>query len=98
MEKLLELRRPERVLSEVEGCPYLGRRAELLASLLGLRSARRVDPAATWTAVIYAVFFNTSAEFFDPKPTQLQMAYSIWLPARCQGRSRDRTPDRALPD
>jgi hypothetical protein len=25
----------------------------------------------------YAVFFSSRAEFFDPKPTQLQIAYSI---------------------
>ena len=28
--------------------------------------------------VDYAVFFRTSAEFLDPKPTQLQIACSIW--------------------
>ena len=26
---------------------------------------------------VYAIFLNTSAEFFDPKPTQLQIACSI---------------------
>jgi len=26
---------------------------------------------------VYAVFFSTRAEFFDPKPTQLQIACSI---------------------
>ena len=26
---------------------------------------------------LYAIFLNTSAEFFDPNPTQLQMACSI---------------------
>jgi len=26
----------------------------------------------------YAVFFRTNAEFLDPKPTQLQIACSIW--------------------
>ena len=32
----------------------------------------------TRSVPLYAVFFSTSAEFFDPNPTQLQIACSIW--------------------
>ena len=39
----------------------------LVASLLGM--------TMDWPA--YAIFFSTSAEFFDPNPTQLQIACSI---------------------
>jgi hypothetical protein len=34
-------------------------------------------PAPTRPVPTYVVFFSTSAEFFEPKPTQLQIAYSI---------------------
>ena len=55
-------------------------------NLAELRSAERMRASApTWPVAIaglsacgvYAVFFSTSAEFFDPNPTQLQIARSI---------------------
>ena len=41
-------------------------------------TALRTGSAPRCSVATYAIFFSTSAEFFDPKPTQLQMACSIW--------------------
>jgi hypothetical protein len=76
MEKLLELlesRRP--------GRPRPGGRVKL-ANSRGWPILRGVAPPGGVRSYVvrggYAFFFSTRAEFFDPNPTQLQMAYSIW--------------------